>query len=87
MAKTKHGFVNIYRSGYFHRMGKAGAYDRHPGDIYESYGDACADIDLEAGYIDTVGISWVDPEDVKANPATSTPVPLSKTRRRALHAS
>lgn len=83
----KHGFMNIYRSGHFHRIGKANAYNRHPGDIYALYSDAVADIDFSAGYISTVPVSWEDPEDVQPNPADSQPVPLSKTRRRnAVHA-
>lgn len=40
------GYVNIYRSGFFHRIGKPGCYDRHPGDIYETQEAAINDVEL-----------------------------------------
>src|SRR5690606_19357407 len=82
----KHGFVNIYRAGWFHREGKPGNMDRHTGDIYETYDQAVADIDPPSHYIATVGISWADVEDVRANPLDSEPVPLSVSRKRYLRA-
>lgn len=82
----KHGFVNIYRSGWFHREGKPLTMDRHTGDIYESYEQAIKDIDPPSHYIATVGISWLDVENVRANPADSVPVPLSVSRKRQTQA-
>lgn len=84
MSVVKHGFVNIYRSGWFHREGKPLTLDRHTGDIYDSYEQAIKDIDPPSHYIATVGISWVDPENVKPNPADSVPTPLSVSRKRSL---
>lgn len=28
------GYINIYKSGFYHKPGKPGAFDLHPGDIY-----------------------------------------------------
>lgn len=81
MSVLKHGFVNIYRNGWFHREGKPGNMDRHTGDIYDSYAEAVGDIDPPSHYIATVGISWLDVEDVQPNPADSVPVPLSVSRK------
>lgn len=39
------GFINIYRSGYYHRQGKPRAFDRHAGDIYMSEAAAQANIE------------------------------------------
>lgn len=84
MSVMKHGFVNIYRAGWFHRKGKPGNLDRHTGDIYDTREEALDHIDPPSHYIATVGISWVDPEDVKPNPPDSVPVPIRESRREAL---
>lgn len=78
---VKHGFVNIYRSGWFHREGKPQTMDRHTGDIYESYEQAVRDIDPPSHYVATVGISWVDTENVHANEHDSIAIPLSVSRQ------
>lgn len=82
----KHGFVNIYRSGWFHRMGKPLTLDRHTGDIYDTLEQAMQEIDPPSHYIATIGISWVDVEDVQPNPADSVPVGLAISRARAREA-
>lgn len=81
---VKHGFVNIYRSGWFHRKGKPNTLDRHTGDIYDSLEQAIKEINPASHYIATVGISWVDEENVQPNPPDSVPVPISETRREVL---
>lgn len=86
MHVIKHGFVNIYRSGFYHRMGKPNLLDRHTGDIYDTREEAIKQIDPPSHYIGTTGISWVDVEDVQSNPADSVPVPLSVSRKRTLTA-
>lgn len=67
-----YGYINIYRSGFFHRPGKSGAYDRHPGDIYASEEAAKRDIHPWSHYVATVPVKWdeatvppVNPERVK----------------------
>jgi hypothetical protein len=78
----KHGYMNIYRSGYFHREGKPGALDRHAGDIYTEYDVAISEIDPPSHYIATIPITWDDPENVVVNPSDSVPVSLSVSRKR-----
>lgn len=58
---TCRGYINIYRSGFFHTPGKHGAYDRHPGDIYGSDDDARADVHPRSHYIATVPVEWDEP--------------------------
>jgi hypothetical protein len=76
-----HGYMNIYRSGWFHREGKPGNMDRHSGDLYETMAQAMADIDPPSHYVTTVPISWYDTEVVKANPADSVPIALGVSRK------
>lgn len=78
---VKHrGFVNIYRSGMFHREGKPTAYNRHPGDIYPTQDEALQDIDPRAAhlYVCTVPIAWAEPMKVQPNPRDSVPKRVSK---------
>lgn len=81
------GFMNIYRSGHFHRKGKPGMFDRHGGDLYPTREAALADIDrsLSAGYVATTdAIVWYEAVQQQANPPSSVPVPMSQTRIRAV---
>lgn len=78
MKKT--GFINIYRSGVFHRIGKPDTFDRHPGDIYPTPELAKRDIEPASAYLCTVPVEWDDPEDTQPNPADSKPIPLFLTR-------
>jgi hypothetical protein len=84
MTTKIHGFMNVYRSGYFHRSNKPHTCNRHAGDFYLSREAALADIDPPSHYIDTVPISWDDPEVLVCNPSDSKPIPLSQTRLRAV---
>jgi hypothetical protein len=77
------GWINIYRSGIFHRIGKPGAFDRHPGDIYPTEEAAIQDIEPRSHYITTVPVEWSEEGCVECNPPTSKPTPLSVTRRDA----
>lgn len=74
------GWINLYRSGHFHRCGKPHVAERHAGDVYLDEAAARADIDPPELYIATVPIEWSDPDTVCANAADSTPVPLRETR-------
>jgi hypothetical protein len=76
-----HGYLNIYRSGFFHRENKPGNMDRHAGDLYASMAQALADIDPPSHYVATVPVSWYDTEQVKVNPPDAVPVPLSVSRK------
>lgn len=62
------GWINIYRSGFFHTAGKPGAYDRHPGDIYATEADARADISPASHYVATVPVSWQEAVVPPVNP-------------------
>jgi hypothetical protein len=91
--KLMHGAINIYKSGHYHRKGKPGQYDRHPGDIYPTMEAALEDVDPLAKdkdgvslYVATVPVQWLEPDDaLECNPLDSVPTPLSQTKaRRAL---
>ena len=76
------GWINLYRSGYFHRCGKPAVCERHAGDVYLDEAAARRDIDPPELYVATVPIEWDDPDDcVRANAEDSTPVPLRETRK------
>lgn len=62
------GYVNVYRSGFFHTTGKCGAYNRHPGDIYATEDDARRDVHPRSHYIGTVPIEWEEDEIPPVNP-------------------
>jgi hypothetical protein len=62
------GYINIYRSGFFHKAGKLGAYDRHPGDIYATKHAAERDINPWSHYVTTVPVTWEEPSMPPANP-------------------
>jgi hypothetical protein len=78
------GWQNIYRSGHFHRCGKPGMFDRHPGDLYASRAAAMADVDQAAKhlYVATTRVVWYEDKQPHVNCATSVPVPLATTRRK-----
>jgi hypothetical protein len=80
------GFLNIYRSGWFHRANKPNGFDRHSGDIYLTKEAAIAEIDPISHYIDTIPVEWEDYEVVEVNPADAVPVPLSVSRKQNLKA-
>lgn len=74
-------YMNIYIQGFYHRCGKPGTLNAHPGDLYDTREEAVADIDSNAPYITTVGFEWDAPEDIQAYPEGATPVPLGVTRK------
>ncbi len=74
------GYINIYKSGFFHRCGKPTAFDRHAGDIYATEAEAKADIHPPSAYIATCPVVWTDDEPVQPNPLDSKPIALSVTR-------
>ena len=61
---TLSGFINVYRSGFYHKCGKQGAFDRHGGDIYPTRESAVAAIEPRDYYVDTVRIEWTESHDV-----------------------
>lgn len=74
------GWMNIYRSGWFHRANKPNMYDRHPGDLYPDYDAAIADIAPKELYVTTVEVQWLEPVKVPVNPPDAVPVGLAVTR-------
>jgi hypothetical protein len=71
MAKCK-GWINIYRSGFFHTPGKPDAYDRHPGDIYATEWAALDAIAPRDYYIATVPVTWEEEVIPPVNPGLDT---------------
>ena len=55
---TQKGYINVYRSGFFHTAGKAGTVDTHGGDIYTTEAKAKEDIHPMSHYIATVPIEY-----------------------------
>lgn len=76
-------FLNVYRSGYYHRMGKPGQFNCHPGDLYPTHEAATADVDPDARhlYLGTFEVSIPAALLGEANPSDCVPIPLSQTRR------
>lgn len=64
------GYMNIYRSGYYHTPGKPGAFDRHAGDFYATEEAALLAAEPHAGYICTVPVSWEEDSVPLVNPFT-----------------
>lgn len=60
------GFVNIYRSGHWHKPGKPGAYDVHGGDVYATAMAAFNAIEQPHLYLTTVPVEW-EGEDLRPN--------------------
>jgi hypothetical protein len=75
------GWMNIYRAGFYHRAGKPGVYDRHPGDLYPTREAALADIEPRHLYVGTVSVSWWEDAQPHTNSASSVPVPVATSRR------
>jgi hypothetical protein len=77
------GWVNVYRSGYYHRAGKPNMFDRHPGDLYPTRAAALADIAPEARhlYVGTSPTTWWEDCEPHVNSACSRPVPVISSRR------
>jgi hypothetical protein len=77
------GWMNIYRSGFYHRAGKPSMYDRHPGDLYPTRAAAIADIDPAARhlYVCTCRTVWIEDCQPHVNAADSVPVPVATSRR------
>jgi hypothetical protein len=77
----QHGYMNLYRSGFYHRKGKAGACDAHGGDVYLDYADAVAQAEPDRGYFATIPIQWDAEDPIARNPDDSVPIPISVSRK------
>lgn len=53
-------WVNLYRQGYYYRVGKSGTMNFHAGNAYPSEAKAKADIDPGAPYLATVPLDIPD---------------------------
>lgn len=85
-SKLYSGWMNVYRSGWFHRQGKPGDVNRHGGDLYMSLQEAMSQIDPVSHYVATVPVQWHDEPGLEPNGPDSEPLPLRATRRAALDA-
>jgi hypothetical protein len=77
-------YMNLYKAGWFHRKGKPGTVDIHPGDFYPNRGKAVAEIDRPELYLGTIPFEYEVPEDslLVVNDENSVAIPLSVSRRR-----
>lgn len=73
-------YINLYRSGFYHRAGKPNTTNLHGGDVYTSEVLAMENAEPDRGYITTVPFVADFPGTVLANPESSTPLPLIVTR-------
>lgn len=76
-------FINVYKSGYYHRMGKPNQFNCHPGDLYPTHAAAFADVDPAAAHLFLGTFFVAIPWDVlgQVNAEDSVPVPLSVSKR------
>lgn len=77
----RQAFINLYVSGFFHRMGKPNQFNVHPGDLYPTRAAAEDDVSPTDLYIGTVEV--LIPDDLQIgehNPPWSQPEPLEKTK-------
>jgi hypothetical protein len=73
-------YINLYRSGWYHRQGKPDTTNLHAGDVYTSERLALENAEPDKGYVTTVPFEVDFPGTVLSNPSTSAPVPLSVSR-------
>lgn len=77
----KQAWMNLYAQGWYHRAGKPGTLNLHPGDLYPSEEAARADIDTEAPYLGTVAVTLPDNVvGVDSYGPESKPIALSHSR-------
>lgn len=62
------GWINIYKSGLYHSVGKPGAFDRHGGDVYATFDASQQAIHPQELYVATLPVVWIEPELIHANP-------------------
>lgn len=76
-------YMNLYQAGWFHRKGKPGTVDVHPGDFYVDRAKAVAEIDRPELCCGTVAFDYTVPagHELVVNPEDSVAIPLSVTRR------
>lgn len=77
----RQAWINLYISGYYHRAGKPGQYNVHPGDLYPTEEAAKLDIDPNAPYFATVPVTVPDGISLgDVNPPDSVPMALSTSK-------
>lgn len=75
------GYINVYVSGFWHQEGKAGAFNRHGGDIYPSAKAAFDAIEQPHMHVATVPLYWEENKPVRAN---VDPRPLEDAMRECI---
>lgn len=79
----KEYYVNLYRSGNFHRANKPGQFNVHPGDLYPTRSAAIADIYPLDLHFATVMVLVPDSVALDMGPPNlpdSEPIPLDDTQ-------
>lgn len=74
-------YINLYRSGYYHRQGKPLTTNLHAGDVYDNERTAKENAEPDRGYITTVPFEVDLPGPVYVNGEGSIATPLSVTRQ------
>lgn len=80
--KNQRLYLNVYRSGTYHRQGKPGHCNIHGGDFFTTLYDALTHAESANGYVTTVEVDIPVPEGyhIVRNPDNSVPTPLHMTR-------
>lgn len=73
-------YINLYKQGFYHRAGKPGTMEVHPGDMYASREAAIADINHDAPYVGTF-IVLLGANEFGTYPEHSEPVSLRESRK------
>lgn len=79
----KIAYINLYKSGYFHRANKPEQFNVHPGDLYPTAEAAMRDVHPRHLYVGTVPVHV--PTELQhvlgaSNPYNAIPIPLEETR-------
>lgn len=75
-------WMNVYRAGWYHRIGKPGCLDMHSGDFYTSEESARKQINPMSHYLGTISFQWLGPR-MEENPEDSEPISLAVSRKQA----
>lgn len=76
------GYMNLYKSGFYHRTGKPdGNINVHGGDVYLTFAEAASAAEPDKGYLTTVSVEYYADVKPVPNAVDSEPVPLSMSRK------
>lgn len=80
----KIAYINLYKSGFFHRANKPEQFNVHPGDLYPTAEAAMRDVHPKDLWVGTVPVHV--PTELQhvlgtSNPYNAIPIPLEETKQ------